>query len=121
MMRFIRVLTARPKRTCPHRTISSPISKPLDHQKLTTLVEDVHTFYQFSQPMQDLLKTACENNAPYVVSSAHPRIVDGAPSKNPRYLQIRPDLVNPVRTYIAETSARFHRKLDLGYACVSPG
>ena len=31
----------------------------------------------------------------YFVSSAHPRLVDGKPSKNPRYLQKRPDLVNP--------------------------
>ncbi|MCG6900529.1 MAG: hypothetical protein LJE75_11080 [Gammaproteobacteria bacterium] len=92
----------------------------LDHQKLSALVEDVHTFYQFSQPMQDLLKTAWENNASYVVSSAHPRIVNGAPSKNPRYLQIRPDLVKPVRTHIAETSARFHRKLDLGTTVCHP-
>ncbi|MGB5425547.1 MAG: hypothetical protein WBN95_02055, partial [Gammaproteobacteria bacterium] len=86
--------------------------EPIDHQKLTELVEDVHTFYQFSQPMQDFLKTACENNASYVVSSAHPRMVDGAPSKNPRYLQVRPDLVTPERTYIAEMSIRLHRKLD---------
>ncbi len=86
--------------------------EPIDHQKLTELVEDVHTFYRFSQPMQDFLKTASENNASYVVSSAHPRMVDGAPSKNPRYLQVRPDLVTPERTYIAEMSIRLHRKLD---------
>ncbi len=35
--------------------------------------------------------------AGYVVSSAHPRLVDGKPSKNPRYLQQRPDLVAPAR------------------------
>ena len=94
--------------------------EPLDHEKVATLVEDVHTFYQFSQPMQDLLKTAYENNVSYVVSSAHPRIVDGAPSKNPRYLQIRPDLVRPERTYLAEMSTRFHRKLDLGASVCHP-
>ena len=38
----------------------------------------------------------------YVVSSAHPRMVNGKPSKNPRYLQKRPDLVNPRDTYLAE-------------------
>ena len=30
------------------------------------------------------------------MSSAHPRLVDGKPSKNPRYLQLRTDLSNPV-------------------------
>ncbi|HAJ91464.1 MAG TPA: hypothetical protein DCO71_02385, partial [Gammaproteobacteria bacterium] len=67
-------------------------------------MEDVHTFYQFTAPMQKLLKKAYDDNASYVVSSAHPRMVDGAPSKNPRYLQVRPDLVRPVRKYIAEMS-----------------
>jgi hypothetical protein len=94
--------------------------EPLDHGKLAALVEDVHTFCQFTPPMQNLLKTAYDNNASYVVSSAHPRMVDGAPSKNPRYLQKRPDLVRPVRTYIAEMSTRFHRKLDLGAPVCHP-
>ncbi len=87
--------------------------EPLDRQRVRELVEDVHTFYQFTQPMQDTLKAACDDDSAYVVSSAHPRMVDGAPSKNPRYLQTRPDLVNPVRKYVAEMSTRFHRKLPL--------
>jgi len=87
--------------------------EPLDQQRVTELVEDVHTFYQFTPPMQDTLKSAREEGSAYVVSSAHPRMVDGAPSKNPRYLQTRPDLVNPVRKYVAEMSTRFHRKLPL--------
>ncbi len=87
--------------------------EPLDQQRVTELVEDVHTFYQFTPPMQDTLKSAREEDSTYVVSSAHPRMVDGAPSKNPRYLQTRPDLVNPVRKYVAEMSTRFHRKLPL--------
>ena len=33
----------------------------------------------------------------YVVCSAHPRLVDGKPSKNPRYLQIRPGPARPAR------------------------
>ena len=87
--------------------------EPLDHDKVTELVEDVHTFYQFTRPMQETLKSASEEGSTYVVSSAHPRLVDGAPSKNPRYLQTRPDLVNPVRKYVAEMSTRLHRKLPL--------
>lgn len=94
--------------------------EPIGHEQLATLVEDVHTFYQFTAPMQKRLKDAYENNSAYVVSSAHPRMVDGAPSKNPRYLQVRPDLVRPVRKYIAEMSTRFHRKLDLDEAVCHP-
>ncbi|MEE8427974.1 MAG: hypothetical protein V3S33_00530 [Gammaproteobacteria bacterium] len=87
--------------------------EPLSGEKLASLVEDVHTFYQFTQPMQALLKSVYKDGKGYVVSSGHPRLVDGRPSENPRYLQTRPDLVNPVRKYIAEMSTRFHRKLGL--------
>jgi len=47
----------------------------------------------------------------YVVSSAHPRLVDGKPSKNPRYLQVRPDLVHHRETYLAEIGARLDREV----------
>ncbi len=43
--------------------------------------------------------TLPNNGGPaYFVSSAHPRIVDGQPSKNPRYLQKRPDLAHAARS-----------------------
>ena len=87
--------------------------EPISGDKLTRLVEDVHTFHLFTPPMQALLKSTDDDGRGFVVSSAHPRLVDGAPSKNPRYLQIRHDLVKPVRKYIAEVSARFSRKLPL--------
>jgi hypothetical protein len=87
--------------------------EPLHGKSLNALVEDVHTFYRFTPPMQDLLKKTYDRGSGFVVSSANPRIVDGKPSKNPRYLQTRPDLVRPVRKYLAEISTRFHRKLGL--------
>lgn len=87
--------------------------EPLSGERLAAVVEDVHTFYRFTPPMQKLLRRAYEDGEGFVVSSAHPRLVDGEPSKNPRYLQTRPDLVQPVRTYLAEMSTRLHRKLKL--------
>jgi hypothetical protein len=88
--------------------------EPLNREQLAGIVENVHTFYQFSPPMQAMLKSAYDNKTNFTVSSAHPRIVDGAPSKNPRYLQVRPDLVKPERKYLAEMSMRLHRKLAPG-------
>ena len=46
-----------------------------------------------------------------MVSSAHPRIVDGSPTKNPRYLQQRPDLTDPRGTYLAEIGTRLAREI----------
>jgi hypothetical protein len=94
--------------------------EPLSGEQIADLVGDVHTFYQFTPPMQALLKQAYNDGQGYVVSSAHPRMVDGKPSKNPRYLQRRPDLVRPVRTYLAEMSTRLYRKLDLDSAVCHP-
>ena len=87
--------------------------EPLQGDKLADVVEDVLSFSNFTRPMQDLLQAAYAEDRGFVVSSAHPRLVDGKPSKNPRYLQTRPDLVKPVRAYVAEMGARFHRKLPL--------
>ena len=92
----------------------------LNHEDLTSLVEDVHTFYKFTAPMQKALKAACDANSSYMVSSANPRMVDGAPSKNPRYLQTRLDIMYPVRKYVAEMSTRLHRKLPLQQAVCHP-
>ncbi len=87
--------------------------EPLKDGNLAEVVEDVMTFNSFTPPMKTLLEGAYEAGNEYVVSSAHPRLVDGAPSKNPRYLQTRQDLLKPLRSHVAEVSARFHRKLPL--------
>jgi hypothetical protein len=45
------------------------------------------------------------------VASNAPRIVDGKPTANVRYLQDRPDLVNPLDFHVAETGMRLRRGL----------
>lgn len=85
--------------------------EPLKGKKLAAVVEDVLTFFKFTEPMARFLKKAYQEQDCFVVSSAHPRLVDGKPSKNPRYLETRPDLVKPVRKYIADMGARLHRKI----------
>ena len=87
--------------------------EPLDHGKLSDIVEDVMTFSKFTEPMRQLLNQAYQLREPYVVSSAHPRLVGGKPSKNPRYLETRVDLTKPLRKYVAEIGARLHRKIPL--------
>lgn len=87
--------------------------EPLDHERLADVVEDVMTFSKFTPPMHQLLDQAYLQGSPYVVSSAHPRLVNGKPSKNPRYLETRVDLIKPMRKYVAELGARLHRKIPL--------
>ncbi len=94
--------------------------EPLHGSSLAAVVEDVMTLCSFTPPMRKLLEAAYKKGKGYVVSSAHPRLVDGKPSKNPRYLQTRPDLTDPVRKYVAELGARLHRKLPLGEPLCQP-
>jgi phosphoenolpyruvate carboxykinase (diphosphate) len=46
--------------------------------------------------------------------------VEGKPSKNPRYLQLRPDLANPKDKYLAEMAARLHRRIPPNEPVLSP-
>ena len=86
-----------------------------------TLMEDTIAFDQFTYPMQQLIReSASAANGTYFVSSANPRIVEGKPSKNPRYLQLRPDLVHPRETHLAEIGARLRRRVPLGQALHRP-
>ncbi len=94
--------------------------EPLIGDKLEKLVEDVVEFQKYTAPMHDLLQAAYDQGNQYVVSSADPRIMADGPSKNPRYLQVRPDIQRPIRTYIAEMGARFKRLAPLGEAVINP-
>jgi hypothetical protein len=93
--------------------------EPLQGESLAAVVDDVLTLERFTAPMRERLESAARDGA-CVVSSAHPRLVDGKPSKNPRYLQIRPDLLDPLPKYVAEIGARFHRKLPLEAQVCTP-
>ena len=92
----------------------------LSGEKLAAVVEDVLTFSNFTAPMQKLLSDAYREGKGYVVSSGHPRLINGKPSKNPRYLETRADIVNPVRKYVAGIGTRLHRKIPLGQPVLHP-
>lgn len=95
--------------------------EPLDPPAAQALADHVVDFDRYSPPMKHLIEGFLrEPHAGYVVSSAHPRLVDGKPSKNPRYLQKRPDLVNARSTYLADIAARLHRRLPPDRATLTP-
>nr|WP_175414958.1 hypothetical protein [Nibricoccus aquaticus] len=87
--------------------------EPLSADDAKTLLDDAVGYRAYSAPMRELIgASASEPASPqYFVSSAHPRIVDGKPTKNPRYLQLRPDIADPVGTSLAALCARLHRNL----------
>ena len=94
--------------------------EPLPSKFARELIEDAIGFYQFTEPMQALIKGVAANGVSYFVCSANPRLVDGKPTKNPRYLQIRPDLTAPREGYLAEMGARLRRRLPPGRPVLNP-
>jgi phosphoenolpyruvate carboxykinase (diphosphate) len=93
--------------------------EPLDAERVQALVGHVVEFDRFTEPMKRLLESFAgrEPHADvetFVVCSAHPRLVNGKPSQNPRYLQKRPDLVSPREAYLAEIAARLEREVPAG-------
>jgi hypothetical protein len=95
--------------------------EPFDAEQARLLVEHVAEFDRFTDPMKQRLENFIqERPTDYVVSSAHPRVVNGAPSTNPRYLQPRPDLANPRDSYLAEIAARLEREIPADRPVVQP-
>ncbi len=95
--------------------------EPLNRATGQEIVEDTIGFDAFTEPVRaifhDFVKTA---GPAYLASPAHPRIVDGKPSKNPRYLQHRPDLEDPRTTYLSMTGAQLYRRIPAGGAVPFP-
>ena len=86
--------------------------EPLTVAQAKTMVDHVVEFDEYTEPMKHLLRDFVNGSGTaYAVSSALPRLVDGRPSKNPRYLQRRPDLVEPMGRYLAEVCARLDREI----------
>jgi hypothetical protein len=92
---------------------------PLTQDDAQKLLASAITLSEFTPPMQEVIRRAAE--APgYFVSSAHPRIVDGKPTKNPRYLQIRADLLDRKPAYLSEIGMRLYRQTPLDQPLPTP-
>lgn len=88
--------------------------EPKTREEVKAIVDDAIRFDYFTPPMKKTLTdfVAAEGSPVYAISSANPRMVDGSPSENPRYLQNRPDLENPRGEYLGEMGARLYRRVS---------
>ncbi len=93
--------------------------QPLSADEMRDLTEEVSLFGLFTQPMQEHMKKASEGSG-VNICSAKPRLVGGKPTKNPRYLQVRPDVAHPQDRYLAEMGARLYRRVATNEPCVFP-
>ncbi|MCG8573203.1 MAG: hypothetical protein MJB14_23970 [Spirochaetes bacterium] len=87
--------------------------EPMTVAEAKELVNQTISYHQYTKPMKKMVKKVAHSEKDiFFVSSAHPRILeDGTRSKNPRYLQVRPDLINPRSLYLAKLGMRLYRKI----------
>ncbi len=89
--------------------------EPMSRAQTREIEKDAIRFGNFTEPMQRVLKEFNRSDAPdFAVSSSEPRIWEGKPSKNPRYLQNRLDMEDGRSTYIALVGARLYRRIPKG-------
>ena len=89
--------------------------EPLTREQTREMEKDAIRFGNFAEPMQAALREFNLSDSPeFAVASSEPRIVDGKPSRNPRYLQNRLDLEDARSTYIANVGARLYRRIPKG-------
>jgi hypothetical protein len=95
--------------------------EPIGAVEMKHATEQIYFFDRFTEPMQQHMKHAAElTNGEVNICSAKPRLVAGAPTKNPRYLQVRPDVSVPRDRYLAELGARLYRKVSVDAPCIFP-
>ena len=89
---------------------------PISREEARKIMGDAIRFDQFTAPMKHKIGQFLEDDAgpDYLVCTAYPRIVDGKPTRNPRYLQTRPNLVNPRNMYLSHMGVRLFRRIPLG-------
>jgi phosphoenolpyruvate carboxykinase (diphosphate) len=95
--------------------------RPLQPADVSGIAEDVAVHDAFTAPMRaHVERNAARTDQGYSVCSAEPRVIDGKRTKNPRYLQLRPDLARPRDRYVAEMGARLYRRLPLHMPVLFP-
>lgn len=95
--------------------------EPLTRKEVQEIKDDTIGFELYTQPVKNLINNFLGGNSPeYLVIPSEPRIVDGVATKNPRYLQIRPDITNPVAKYVAEVGTRIFRKIPVAKPVFMP-
>ncbi|MDX2108620.1 MAG: hypothetical protein SFY80_00090 [Verrucomicrobiota bacterium] len=95
--------------------------EPITREQVRELTDDVIRYDQYTQPIKKLVHEFLQSNTSrFLGLPSHPRLVDGKPSKNPRYLQDRDDLVRPRAFYLGEIGARLYRRIPTNQAVPQP-
>lgn len=94
--------------------------EPLTKSDVEEIKNDAIGYITYTEPVRSHIEEFLAGEDSYCVISSEPRIVNGAPSKNPRYLEHRSDFVEPITTYLAEVGERFARRIPTDQPVLMP-
>ncbi len=94
--------------------------QPLTKDQVREIKEDVMGYISYTDAVKKHIDEFLESDFEYCIVSSEPRLVDGAPSKNPRYLENRLDLLEPLNNYVADVGVRLARKIPMSDPVVHP-
>ncbi|HSV56804.1 MAG TPA: hypothetical protein VLH39_06820, partial [Magnetospirillaceae bacterium] len=86
--------------------------EPLTRSKAREMIEKSIEFAAYTEPMRRFIEEVEKDDGfEWFVASDRLRIVDGKPSKNPRYLQLDPNHVEPMNRYLADLGQRLYHRI----------
>ncbi|MDB5051369.1 MAG: hypothetical protein JWO30_4440 [Fibrobacteres bacterium] len=94
--------------------------EPLPVEEARNMMQDAIDMGKYTPPMRQVVERASALDFGWFVCTSRPRMTDGKPNANVRYLQNRPDLVDPWSVFVAHTGIRLQRKLAADAPVASP-
>ncbi|MDP3178590.1 MAG: hypothetical protein Q8M76_11865, partial [Spirochaetaceae bacterium] len=86
--------------------------EPLPRSVAGEMAEKTVRLSEYSEPMRAFVESAAADpTCEWFVASDRLRMVDGSPTKNPRYLQLDPCYMDPRNRYLADLGPRLYRKI----------
>ena len=95
--------------------------EPIKADTAEELKSNIIEFEKFTAPMQETIEKASKlKSDEFFVSTSHPRIVGNSTTKNVRYLQTRPDIVDNRPTELSNLGTKLFRKMKPSQPLVHP-
>ena len=94
--------------------------QPLTKEQVQEIKDDVMGYISYTDPVKSHIDEFLESDYKYCIVSSEPRMVDGKPSKNPRYLENRLDFTEPLNNYVADVGVRLARKIPMSEPVIHP-
>ena len=95
--------------------------EPLSRARANEMVEHTMELSEYTDPMKNMIIEAERDDSfRWFVVSSKPRLVDGKPSKNPRYLQLDTNYLHPFDRYLADVGARLFRRIGSDQPVLHP-